>query len=324
MSHEPARRRMPRRAGAHRATVAAAITCGVVLAVAGCAGAPAIDTAPQPSASASPTPESGPVAQSTAPRAAGWLAGNHVTVDAAAYDPATGEVVLTTVVENTANTESFGADLAEYVLLDTGGGAPTPVSVISSVAVPSSSTSIDLTFQLAADAAVDLSRARLVLGGPGYATWSVPLGDDSEPEGTEPFDVIASGVADGGGLTFTATSAQVLPWACADVDDYGPAQSGRFWYEPGGEDEAALVIWGDISEAVSIVGGDTPLAASLTLPDGTAAAQIGTVYTVFDINEGIDDYPLCFTVPSPADGDYMLNWTTYRGASAQLAISVAD
>jgi hypothetical protein len=296
-----------------------------LLLLAGCASTPPAGggaTGAAPSESRS-TP-AGPVAQTTTPGAAGWLAGNHVTVDGATYDPATGEVVLTTVVENTANTESFGADVSEYILLDTGAGAPTPVSVVSSVAVPSSSTSIDLTFQLAPDTALELADAELVLGGPGYATWHVPLADASAPEGVEPVEVAATGVADGAGLSFTATSAQVLPWACADADDYGPGESGRIWFEPGGEDEAALVIWGDIHEAVSIVGGDTPLAASLALPDGTVAPQIGVVNTVFDINEGITDYPLCFTVPTPVEGVYTLNWSTYRGASATLSVTVAD
>ena len=308
-----------------RAACAATIMIPALIVLTACAGSSASEGAAPPSASATASEAaSGPVSQTTAPDAAGWLAGNRVTVDAAAYDPSTGVVVLSTSVENTANTESFGADVSAYVFLDTGAGAPTPVSVVSSVAVPSSSTSIDVTFQLAPDTALELDDAELVLGGPGYATWRVPLADASTPEGAEPIDIVATGVADGAGLSFTATSAQVLPWACADVDDYGPAGSGRIWYEPGGEDEAALVIWGDIHEAVSIVGGDTPLAASLTLPDGTVAPQIGTVYTVFDMNEGIDDYPLCFTVPAPAGGVYTMNWSTYRGASASLSITVPD
>lgn len=306
-----------------RAACAATVMIPALIVLTACAGSSASEGAGPPSASASEN-ASGPVSQTTAPDAAGWLAGNRVTVDAAAYDPSTGEVVLTTSVENTANTESFGADASAYVFLDTGDGAPTPVSVVSSVAVPSSTTSIDVTFQLAPDTALALDDAELVLGGPGYATWRVPLADASTAEGVEPIDVAATGVADGAGLSFTATSAQVLPWACADVDDYGPAGSGRIWYEPGGEDEAALVIWGDILGAVSIVGGDGPLAASLTLPDGKVAPQIGTVYTVFDVNEGIDDYPLCFTVPAPAGGVYTMNWSTYRGASATLSITVPD
>ena len=306
------------------ARASAAVIAGTVLLLAGCASTPPTSGAMPGAPSAAESTPVGPVAQTTTPETAGWLAGNHVTVDAAAYDPATGEVVLTTVVENTANTESFGADVAPYVLLDTGAGAPTPVSVVSSVAVPSSSTSIDLTFRLAPEAALDLADSALVLGGPGYATWRVPLADASSAEGAEPVDVAASGVADGAGLSFTATSAQVLPWACADADDYGPGESGRIWFEPGAEDEAALVIWGDIHEAVSIVGGDTPLAASLALPDGTVAPQIGVVNTVFDINEGITDYPLCFTVPTPVEGVYTLNWSTYRGASATLSVTVAD
>lgn len=308
----------------NRTRASAAVITGAVLLLAGCASTPPAGGATAVAPSESESTPAGPVAQTTAPDSAGWLAGNHVTVDAAAYDPATGEVVLTTVVENTANTESFGADLSPYVLLDTGAGAPTPVSVVSSVAVPSSSTSIDLTFRLAPDAPLDLADAELVLGGPGYATWRVPLGDASAAEGAEPVEVVASGVADGAGLSFTATSAQVLPWACADADDYGPGESGRIWFEPGGEDEAALVIWGDIHEAVSIVGGDTPLAASLVLPDATAVPQIGVVNTVFDINEGITDYPLCFTVPTPVKGVYTMNWTTYRGAAAALSVTVAD
>ena len=308
-----------------RAACAATIMIPAVIVLAACAGSSASEGAAPPSASASASETaSGPVSLTTAPDAAGWLAGNRVTVDAAAYDPSTGEVVLTTSVENTANTESFGADVSAYVFLDTGEGAPTSVSVVSSVAVPSATTSIDLTFQLAPDTALELDGAELVLGGPGYATWRVPLADASTAEGVEPLDVAATGVADGAGLSFTAASAQVLPWACADVDDYGPAGSGRIWYEPGGEDDAALVIWGDIHEVVSIVGGDTPLAASLTLPDGTVAPQIGTVYTVFDVNEGVDDYPLCFTVPAPAGGVYTMNWSTYRGASASLSITVPD
>jgi len=308
-----------------RAACAATIMIPALIVVTACAGSSASEGAASPAASASAAETaSQPVSQATAPDAVGWLAGNRVTVDAAAYDPSTGEVVLTTSVENTANTESFGADVSAYVSLDTGEGAPTPVSGVSSIAVPSSSTSIDLSFQLAPDTALELDDAELVLGGPGYATWRVPLADASTAEGVEPIDVPATGVADGAGLSFTATSAQVMPWACADVDDYGPAESGRIWYEPGGEDEAAFVIWGDIHEAVSIVGGDGPLAASLTLPDGTVAPQIGTVYTVFDGNEGIDDYPLCFTVPAPAGGVYTLNWSTYRGASASLSITVPD
>lgn len=309
---------------ARRMAAFAVVITGAGLVLAGCASTPSTGGGADPTPVESATTVAGPVAQNTAPDAAGWLAGKRVTVDAAAYDPSTGEVTLATVVENTANTESFGADVSAYILLDSGAGAPTPVSVVSSVAVPSSSTSIDLTFRLAPETALELGDAELVLGGPGYATWRVPLADASTSEGVEPVEVAATGVADGGGLSFTATSAQVLPWACADVDDYGPAGSGRIWYEPGAEDEAALVIWGDIHEAASIVGGDTPIAASLTLPDGTVAPQIGTVYTVFDINEGIVDYPLCFTVPAPAGGVYTLNWSTYRGASASLSITVAD
>lgn len=310
---------------ATRAAFAAAAMIPVVIVLAACAGSPAGGSGAPPSPSPSPSETtSGPVAQATSPATAGWLAGNHVLVDAAAYDPVTGEVTVATVVENTANTESFGADIAQYVLLDTGEGAPTPVSIVSSVAVPSSSTSIELTFQLPVDTVLDLGGTELVLGGPGYATWRVPLGDASEAAGIEPRELAASGVADGAGLSFTAASVQMLPWACDDVDDYGPGETGRIWFEPGGEDEAALIIWGDIDESVSVYGGDTPLAASLALPDGTVAPQIGTVNTVFDVNEGIDDYPLCFTVPTPVAGDYTLNWSTYRGASAALSIIVPD
>ncbi len=290
----------------------------------GCAGAPPAESADPPAAAGTATASAAPGPQASAPRSAGWLAGNHITVDAASYDSETGEVRLETHVENTANTESVGADLYEYLLLDTGEGAPAPVSSVSSVAVPSSTTAIELTFLLAPQTPLALDDASLVLGGPGFATWRIPLADASQPDGTEPADHAFSGVADAGGLSFTATQVQVLPWACDDVDDYGPAETGRITYAPGGEGEAAFIVWGDIHEAQSIVGGDTPLAASLALPDGTVAAQIGTVYTVFDVNEGIDDYPLCFTVPAPASGTYTLTWNSYRGASAALTIELGD
>lgn len=132
----------------------------------------------------------------------------------------------------------------------------------------------------------------------------------------------ASGTADAGGLTFTVTSGEVLPWACESADDYGTGKTGRVWYEPGAADEAAIVLWGDILETVSIHGGDTALAASLTSPDGTTSPQIGVVNTVFDVNQGIEDYALCFTVKRPVGGTYTLTWNSFRAATATLPVEI--
>jgi hypothetical protein len=251
--------------------------------------------------------------------ARGWLAGSEIAVTSAELTDDT--VVLSAQVRNTANTEAFAGHELEAVLLELGSGAPLPASAVSSPVPAGATTTVRITFPMRGDDPVDLATGVLVLGGPGYRTWRVPLGG-GESTGAEPYEASTSGVADAEGLTFTATTVQVLPWACDKVDDYGPGGSGRIWFAPGADDEVALVVWGDIRETVSIHGGDTPLAASVTGPDGMTAAQIGTVNTVFDVNQGIDDYPLCFSVPAPADGDYTMTWNSYRQASAQLTVHV--
>lgn len=292
--------------------------------LAGCGGS-SPESAPAPgapdaaAASAEPSPTAVPA--SIVADVDGWLAGSKITVTAAAYDADLSTVTLDLTVENTANTDTLEGGAAEYISLDVGEGTPLSNPSISSVAVASSTTKLSVEFLGVLTAPV-WEESALVLGGPGYETWRLPLAEGASGDGIEPFEARFAGVADAGGLSFTAERIQVLPWACESVDDYGPGESGRYWFEPSREGEAAVVVWGDIHEAVSIWGGDTPLAASLTLPDGTVAPQIGTVYTVFDVNEGIADYPLCFTVERPVDGAYTLTWSSYRGAVATLPFEI--
>jgi len=295
------------------------LAAATLLVLAGCSAAPASEASSTPTTEAAdPT-----VAQSVEPTAMGWIAGNRVSPTLAEYDPVAGTIVITADVENTSNTDSFEPDVTESIFLDTGSGAPVGPATSSSISVAGATTEIELSFPASADGLV-LAEAVLQLGDSGERTWLVPLtGDDAE--GLEPATIDATGVADAGGMSFTLDHVEVLPWACDDSDDLGPGESGRVWYVPGADDELTIVLWGDIHEAVSIVGGDTTTTSiSLSLPDGTAAPQIGTVNSVFDINEGIDDFALCFSVPAPVSGDYTLNWSSYRGASATLTVTIED
>lgn len=302
----------------------------LVLATTACAGS-ASTAAPSAVASGAPQFEDDPLAPPTevSPTASGWIAGHRVTPTRVDYDPESGVVTVGARVENTGDGEDFAGRLRDSILLsgsDGDAGWATAPARIEPVVLARATTDVEITYELGDQLtrdALDVSRLGLVFGSPGPgAVGGVPFAPGSEPVGIQPVAWDLSESADAGGLIFAATRAEVVPWGCDDADDYGAGGTGQILYGLGRSDMLSLVVWGDIRETVSIYGGDQPYGVSLTLPDGTSTPQIGKVWTVFDLGESVDRFPLCFQIPRPAQGTYTVNWVTYRGAEASFPVTV--
>lgn len=279
-------------------------------------------TAPStPSGGTTTEPGDATAAQAVDSDALGWLAGNQVTLTRAEYDPTAGQVTVTAVVENSAQTESFSGLYSSWVLLDTGSGAPVPATSFSSVGVPEATTEVEIVFGAPLEG-VDLETASVILGPAGTKTWSLPLAAGAPGVGVAPVDVSASGTADAAGLSFTATAARLMPWTCADSDDYGPGGTGRVTYEPVADDKSGLIVWGDFVESVAHTGGNGITALTLTQPDGLTVNGIGAVWQTFARGDRVEQYGACFTVDDPAQGKYRLTVEAYRGGSGRLPITV--
>lgn len=310
-----------------RTRIAAVLAAGtIVVALSSCSpaatGGPGVATPSETSAVAAMTePVDTTAPQTVDADAHGWVAGNQLTLTAAEYDPTADTVTVTARVENSAQTESFTAAYRPWVLLDSGSGAPLAATSFSSVGVPEATTEVTISFS-APPEGIDLDAASLLLGPPGTRTWSLPLAPGAEGVGIAPIDVAVSGIADAAGLSFTATSGRIMPWTCANSDDYGPGRTGRVTYEPVADDKLGLIVWGDFSESVSHTGGDGITALTLTQPDGLTVDGIGAVWQTFAVGDRVEDYGACFTVDAPGPGDYLLSVQAYRGGSATLPFTV--
>lgn len=293
----------------------------VVAILTGCSATPALDDESGGLGGETTAASDPKTSQTIEPTAYGWLAGNRVTITQAEFDVDAGTVVVTADVENTSIVESFGGRYQSWLSLDTGAGAPTRAYSISSPAVAESTTEVEISFYAPADGLI-LEQAVLQLGEAGTRQWLVPLEPGAEGEGIEPEGFDVRGVADAAGFSFTATSAQLVPWTCADSDDYGPSGTGRVSYEPVADDKFGLLLWGDLLETVSYTGGNGPTTGVLTQPDGRAVNMIGKVWTVFAAGDRVEDYAYCFTVDEPGTGDYVFSFETYRGGSGSLTLSL--
>jgi hypothetical protein len=295
-----------------------------VLLLTGCAPSNPPPTATHSSGTSGNAGTKANTAQTITSTNVGWFAGNHVTVTGAEFDPKTEKATVHVTVANTATRDSFDDDVTDSVSLDTGEGAPLAVSRVSSLALQSATTKLDLEFVAPAEGLV-LKSAVLQLGAPNEQRWLVPLDPTKKATGREPVSLPITGVLDAAGFAFTISKVEVLPWACSQSDTGGPSSSGRVGYEPTAGDKLGLVLWGDITEARSIVGGDTLDSTTLLQPDGTTVAQIGEVLKVFDLGDRVDDYALCFTVDSPAAGNYSVTWTSYlKAATATFTFTVPN
>lgn len=307
------------------------VVAGLVIITATACASPVPQVDPPVSATDAPQFDGDPLAlpSEVSPTASGWIAGYHVTPTKVIHDPDTGVVTVTATVENTGDGEDFSGRLRESILLtgfDGQSGWATAPSRIEPNVPARATTHVEITYELSeaqVSATPDIATWGLAFGSPGNgAVGGVSFAPGAESAGVQPVAWDLDSMADAGGLTFATTRAEVVPWGCEDADDYGDGATGRILYDLGRVDAFSLIVWGDIRETVSVYGGDQPYGVSLTLPDGTTTPQIGKVWTVFDLGEAVTRFPLCFQIPRPAQGDYVVNWETYRGASARFTVTV--
>ncbi|MFT4230419.1 MAG: hypothetical protein QM602_09035 [Microbacterium sp.] len=250
--------------------------------------------------------------QEVTPSASGWLAGSRVTPTKAVYDPEAGTVVVTVDVENTANTEAFNGNTSSWIFLDTGSGAPANAHQISSVAVPESTTEIDLSFYAPAEPFV-LEDAVLQFGAATQKQWLVPLKPGATGEGIEPIDVPASETIKEADYRIDVTAVQVLPWTCSG----GGVAGGAAWvsYEPVVDDKLGVIVWADFTPTKDFAGGNALWNLYLDQPDGKSVAAEFNGTPVQGVGDHVEDFPFCFTVDDPAAGEYTIRWETYRDAA---------
>ncbi|MDH4144230.1 MAG: hypothetical protein OEY23_03570 [Acidimicrobiia bacterium] len=330
----------------HRAFVV--ILAGAVLVAAGCGGSDDSSqtatadfraSAPAPSAaepasattatSATPTTARPATTTSAGATASGdkvamsgslWLAGLELFPKEARYDAAANEVEVDVEVRNTWTDQSDLINFLGSLSVVTPSGPSTYAGTVDSIVTPASSTSRGtLTFAVPKDFA--FATSRLVAGTPTEQQWTMPFAPGSKAEGVAPRDVGVAGEVEAGGLAFRIARTELVPFACDRADAYGPGETGRLTFKTTAKSKLGLVMTGDIVARSANSGGNAIGAVTLSLPDGTTAPTVSSS-GIYNTNESTSDWPLCFTVPAPGPGAYVLNWVSYDGQTTAFPFTI--
>ena len=179
------------------------------------------------------------------------------------------------------------------------------VSVAAPVDASNSSSRFTATLNSLPDG-FDLAKAQLVLGQAGNHRAVVDLGTGKALEDLAPVPITVSGTASTGfGIAFSATSAEVIPWAC----DGG---SANLSFQNNRNDEWSLLVHGNLA-TVDVPRGGTTITATangftrLKLPDGSTLNAATTIDNVFGTNQRVRDGIMCFSgLLPPGDGAYQI------------------
>ena len=150
-----------------------------------------------------------------------------------------------------------------------------------------------------------LDDARLVFGTSEQRQAFVPLRQSGVGESDMPRDFAVTGtVTIDSVASVTFLRGQVVPATC-----FTGSQFDRIAFAPARKDEESILIWSDLQALHKT--SDTAPSSYLTSADGTASAgNPGGSY--LGVLQAIRNGILCYTVESPAAGNYLMNWSAAR------------
>lgn len=286
------------------------------------AAAAASDT-PSPSAvtdSAPPSVSTAPAAESVDLNANVYYMGYEITLQKAAFDPTTREVRIEGRFANTGSAVGNLAVIADRsqvnlswnnqflpIWFDSSGSLEAPAGTTVVGALEGISGMPD---------GFTLDAATLVFGTPDQHQAMVPLQAGAAGQSDKPRDFAVTGsVTVDKMVKVTFTKGQVVPATCG----IGP-EPDNIGFQPAKKTEESILIWVDEQNLDSTY--DTAAKSHLTAPDGTTApGNPGGSYLAS--LETKRDGVLCYTVPSPAKGTYVMNWGAERtDATATFELAV--
>jgi hypothetical protein len=238
-----------------------------------------------------------------------YFMGYLITIERASYDPDARSIRVEARFSNTGTASSNVLAIADrnqanvesndtFIPMVFDGSRPTDI--------PGNATAVNALESVAVvPDDFSLNDSRLVFGTREQRQAFVPLRQGGVGESDMPRDFAASGsVTIDSMAKVTFLRGQVVPATCATgslVD--------RVSFAPARKDEESILIWSDHQALDKTY--DTVSSSYLTSADGTTAAGApGGTY--LDVLQTIRDGILCYTVESPATGDYVMNWSAGR------------
>ena len=154
-------------------------------------------------------------------------------------------------------------------------------------------------------AGFDAAGAQLVIGAANDHQAVVDLANGQVVSDQAPRNVsVDATLSTNFGITFHATGAQVVPWACSDA-------SSRIAFSNTAADQFSLLVTGDLAVDGTVPAGGTTLTSAsggftrVTLPDGTVLEASATIDDLLTSDSQIGDVRLCFTgLTEPLAGTY--------------------